>query len=110
MALTLNPTVLPTKTVLLEILGFVILSLILISGFASFKSVLILENTLLVLPTGGIFIGLIVFGYKIVDFLFKGHLVKSLLNKIKKITDSIDPCSRVLPLEHEPFRVCIESA
>jgi hypothetical protein len=55
-----------------------------ISGFASFKSALILENTLLVLPTGGIFIGLIVFGYKITDFLFKGHLVQSLLNKLKK--------------------------
>lgn len=82
--MTLNPTVLSRKTVFLEVLGFVILSLILISGFASFKSVLILENTLLVLPTGGIFIGLIVFGYKIIDFLFKGHLVQSFLNKIKK--------------------------
>ena len=82
--MTVNPTVLPRKTMIFEIMGFVILSLIMISGFASFKSVLVLENTLLVLPTGGIFIGLIVFGYKIIDFLFKGHLVQSLLNKIKK--------------------------
>ncbi len=53
------------------------------SGFASFKSALILGNTLLVLPTSGIFIALTVFGYKIIDFLFKGHLVQSLLHKIK---------------------------
>jgi len=54
------------------------------SGYASVKSAMILGNTLLVLPTGGLFIGLVVFAYKISDFLFKGHLVKSLINKIKK--------------------------
>ena len=84
MALTLNPIVLSKKIVIFEILGFVMLSFILFSGFASFKSALILGNTLLVLPTGGIFIALTVFGYKIIDFLFKGHPVQSFLNKIKK--------------------------
>jgi hypothetical protein len=54
------------------------------SGYASVKSALILGNTLLVLPTGGLFIALAVFGYKITDFLFKGHLVTSLISKIKK--------------------------
>jgi hypothetical protein len=48
------------------------------------KLALILGNTLLVLPTGGIFIVLTVFGYKIIDFLFKGHLAQSFLNKVKK--------------------------
>ncbi|MGB9124238.1 MAG: hypothetical protein WA833_00710 [Nitrosotalea sp.] len=72
------------RIVILEILGFVVLSFIIFSGFASFKSVLILGNTLLVLPTGGIFVGLTVFGYKITDFLFNGHLVQSFLKKIKK--------------------------
>jgi hypothetical protein len=82
--LTINPIVLSKRIVILEILGFVVLSFIIFSGFASFKSVLLLGNTLLVLPTGGIFVGLTVFGYKIIDFLFKGHLVQSFLKKIKK--------------------------
>jgi hypothetical protein len=54
------------------------------SGYASVKSAIVLENTLLVLPTGGLFIALAVSAYKISDFLFKGHLVRSLVNKIKK--------------------------
>ena len=82
--MTLNPIVLSKRTIILEILGFVVLSFIVFSGFASFKSVLILGNTLLVLPTGGIFVGLTVFGYKITDFLFKGHLVQSFLKMVKK--------------------------
>jgi len=84
LSLTINPIVLSKRIVILEILGFVVLSFIIFSGFASFKSVLLLGNTLLVLPTGGIFVGLTVFGYKIIDFLFKGHLVQSFLKKIKK--------------------------
>ncbi|GEM_PF-5379002 len=84
MTLTLNPIILPRKIVIFEILGFVVLSFVIFSGFASFKSALILGNTLLVLPTGGIFIGLTVFAYEIIDFLFKGHLIQSFLNKIKK--------------------------
>jgi hypothetical protein len=68
----------------LEVLGFVLLCFVMFSGYASVKSALILENTLLVLPTGGLFIALAVFAYKISDFLFRGHLVTSLMNKIKK--------------------------
>ena len=75
---------LSNRTVVLEILGFALLCFIMFSGYASIKSAMILGNTLLVLPTGGLFIGLAVFAYKISDFLFKGHLVKSLINKIKK--------------------------
>lgn len=70
---------------MLEVLGFALLSFVMFSGYASVKSVLVLENTLLVLPTGGVFIALAVSAYKISDFLFKGHIVTSLAYQIKKI-------------------------
>ena len=65
-------------------MGFTLLAFVMFSGYASVKSIIVLENTLLVLPTGGLFIALVVSAYKISDFLFKGHLVQSLVNKIKK--------------------------
>ncbi|HEX5457358.1 MAG TPA: hypothetical protein VFX64_03120 [Candidatus Nitrosotalea sp.] len=82
--MTINPTVLSNRMILLEVLGFALLSFVMFSGYASVKSAIVLENTLLVLPTGGVFIALAVFAYEISDFLFKGHLVTSLIRKIKK--------------------------
>jgi hypothetical protein len=72
------------RTIALEVLGFALLIFVMFSGYASVKSLVVLGNTLLVLPTGGLFIALAVSTYKISDFLFKGHLVQSLINKIKK--------------------------
>ena len=83
--MTISPAVLSHRTIALEVLGFALLIFILFSGYASVKSAIVLENTLLVLPTGGLFIALAVSAYKISDFLFKGHLVRSLVNKIEKI-------------------------
>ena len=82
--LTINPTVLSHRTIALEVMGFTLLVFVMFSGYASVKSIIVLENTLLVLPTGGLFIALAVSAYKISDFLFKGHLVQSLVHKIKK--------------------------
>ncbi|CUR52434.1 exported protein of unknown function [Nitrosotalea devaniterrae] len=82
--MTINPTILSHRTIALEAMGFALLVFVMFSGYASVKSILVLENTLLVLPTGGLFIALAVSAYKISDFLFKGHLVQSLVNKIKK--------------------------
>ncbi|MGI0017122.1 MAG: hypothetical protein ACREA1_00270 [Nitrosotalea sp.] len=82
--MTIDPTVLYHRTIALEVMGFTLLVFVMFSGYASVKSIIVLENTLLVLPTGGLFIALAVSAYKISDFLFKGHLVQSLVCKIKK--------------------------
>ena len=82
--MTINPAVLSNRTILLEVLGFALLSFVMFSGYASVKSAIVLENTLLVLPTGGVLIAIAVSAYKISDFLFKGHLITSLMRKIKK--------------------------